>query len=97
MKWHKISLKSDKAYVNDGKSEIQELFSSIFDRLGNPSNTALFVNHPGGEDVEIFVSPEASKYTSDLLKQYSAVECEKPPKNNLYLFLGQPDAKDVLF
>ena len=97
MKWHKFSLIHNEAFSDSGESEVQKLFGDIFSKLGNPHDAALFVRDVSKDVIEIFVSPNASRNAIELLRQYSAIGCKKPLKKGLYLFVGQPDAMNVLF
>ena len=95
MKWYKITLSAEEV-VSGKKEAIRMQFDVFLKKAGNPKDAVLFVRGLGKEEVEVFISPKAAELATTLVKEYSAIECERPAKDNLYLLLGSPQALDIL-
>ena len=92
MSWHKIVLSSDD--IREVKmQEIQNKYSKL---LIQSKDAALFSIILQEKGVELYFSPEASKYAINIIQQYSAIPCEKPNKLDASLLVGHHGAQDWL-
>ena len=87
MSWYKISL--DKVDLIDDKiSIIRNLYEAIWLANGAPKEAPLFATKAPKDPCSIFFSPGAAKIGKILIEKYNAIQCKKPPKQEVGLLIG---------
>jgi hypothetical protein len=95
MSWYKISL--DKVDLIDDKiSIIRNLYEAIWLANGAPKEAPLFATKAPKDPCSIFFSPGAAKNGKILIEKYDAIQCKKPPKQEVGLLIGHDSDSKLL-
>jgi hypothetical protein len=95
MSWYKISL--DKVDLIDDKiSIIRNLYEAIWLTNGAPKEAPLFATKAPKDPCSIFFSPGAAKIGKILIEKYDAIQCKKPPKQEVGLLIGHDSDSKLL-
>ena len=95
MSWYKISL--DKVDLIDDKiSIIRNLYEAIWLANGAPKEAPLFATKAPKDPCSIFFSPGAAKIGKILIEKYDAIQCKKPPKQEVGLLIGHDSDSKLL-
>ena len=95
MSWYKISL--DKVDLIDDKiSIIRNLYEAIWLANGAPREAPLFATKAPKDPCSIFFSPGAAKIGKILIEKYDAIQCKKPPKQEVGLLIGHDSDSKLL-
>lgn len=100
MNWYQITLLSEDAFYG---GKIEKLTAKFWLLLKNyaqlngvlPTNVQLFVSKELIETTTIYFSPKCAKYCPELLRHYSAVICNKPPRNIIISLAGTGSWEDL--
>jgi len=87
MSWFKIDLNT-KDLVDDKISFIRNQYEDIWFANGAPKESPLFASKAPKDPCSIFFSPGAAKIGKIFIEKYDAIQCKKPPKQEVGLLIG---------
>jgi hypothetical protein len=96
MPWYKISLTREQVQRQEN-TRLHDRFQMAFMNSSFLEGVALFGKSSEGVDsYTLYLSPESEKYCTEIIKDYSAVPCNKPNACDVITMIGHGDADKLL-
>jgi hypothetical protein len=77
MPWFKVVISMENLYKGLD-NRIKNEFDLLFTKAGSPEDAVLLSNRLSSAGIELYFSPEASRFAYQLIVQYGGEQCAEP-------------------